>query len=138
MKQTRDDEAFAVLFGRELLRHYEHATSGAGRVPAMTDEQFAATLDVSRAALKKYLRGEATPALRVVVLARLRYGISVEYAGVPLFGKRGKAAKNIESRHAQFVLPFSVEASDASSILTRIEPRGENRLELKVELRRTG
>lgn len=138
MKQTRDDEAFAVLFGSELLRHYKQATSGAAGAAPTTDEQFAATLDVSRAALKKYLKGETTPAIRVVVLAYIRYGISVEYAGTTLFGKRARPGKKIDSRQTQFVLPFSVEAMGASSIQTRIEPKGENRFELKVDFRKAG
>jgi transcriptional regulator with XRE-family HTH domain len=138
MKQTRDDEAFANLFGRELMRHYEQATREATGVALITDEQFAATLDVSRAALKKYLKGQTTPALRVVVLAYIRYGISVEYAGTALFGKRARSGKKIHSQQTQFVLPFSVEAMGTSSIQTRIEPKGENRFELKVDFRKAG
>jgi hypothetical protein len=74
----------------------------------------------------------------VVVFAYLRYGISVQYAGTPLFGKRAKPAKNSESRYTQFMLPFSVEATGASSVQSRIEPRGENKFELRVEFRRAG
>ncbi len=90
MKRTLEDEAFAVEFGRELKEHYDRATRHGADAPGMTDEQFAASLDVKRAALMKYLKGAAMPSLRVVVLAFLRYGVKVPYFRTPLFGNRGR------------------------------------------------
>lgn len=137
MKQTSEDKIFAADFGRELRRHYEHATQKGVNGLKLSDEQFAATLDVSRPALRKYLHGATTPALRVVVLAFLRYGINVSYFGTPLFGKR-KRKDHDGGAMTQLVLPFSVQGLNSASIQTKIEPRGQNGFELRVDIQRAG
>lgn len=137
MKRTLEDEAFAVEFGRELKEHYDRATRHGADAPGMTDEQFAASLDVKRAALMKYLKGAAMPSLRVVVLAFLRYGVKVPYFRTPLFGNRGRKPSLI-SAPAQLVLPFSVQGLNTSGIQARVEPKGVNRFELRVDLEKAG
>ena len=137
MKRTLEDDAFAVDFGRQLKAHYDHATQPSADGPGMTDEQFAASLDVTRAALMKYLRGVAMPTLRVVVLAFLRYGVKVSYFRTPLFGNRGRK-HSPASGPAQLVLPFSVQGLNTSTIQARVEPKGVNRFELRVDLERAG
>jgi hypothetical protein len=137
MKRTPDDASFAAAFGSELKRHYDGATRRGIGGPELSDEQFAATLDVTRPALMKYLKGAATPALRVVVLAFLRYQINVSYLGIPLFGKRTKKA-SIASATTQPALPFSVQGLSAATIHAKIEAKGENRFDLRVDVRRAG
>lgn len=137
MKRTSDDEQFAEEFGRQLKIHYDRATKRGGGESALSDEQFAATLDVTRPALKKYLSGSATPTLRVVVLAFLRYGVSASYFGMPLFGKaRRKASGSPEV--AQLVLPFSVYGLNTNTIQAKIEPKGTNRFEIRVDVQKAG
>jgi transcriptional regulator with XRE-family HTH domain len=137
MKRTLDDASFAAAFGRELKRHYDDATKPGTGGPELSDEQFAATLDVTRPALRKYLNGSAMPALRVVVLAFQRYKINVPYFGTPLFGKSTKAGV-IGSAMTQLVLPFSVQGLNTETIEAKIEAKGENRFELRVNVRRVG
>lgn len=137
MKRTSEDEAFASEFGRELKLHYDRATEKGVGGPELSDEQFAATLDVTRPALKKYLAGGTMPALRVVVLAFLRYGVNVAYFGTPLFGRR-RAKHSPPIALAQLVLPFSVQGLNTASIQTKIEPRGVNRFEIRVNVRKAG
>jgi transcriptional regulator with XRE-family HTH domain len=137
VKRTSDDERFGVEFGRELKVHYIRATEKGVGGPELSDEDFAATLDVTRPALRKYLNGAAMPTLRVIVLAFLRYGINVPYFGTSLFGgKRPK--RQVSSAPTQLVLPFSVQGLNASTIHTKIEPRGLNRFEIRVNIRRAG
>jgi hypothetical protein len=135
MKRTPEDATFAVEFGRELKQHYDRRTKKGNSGPEMSDEEFAATLDVTRPALKKYLIGKATPAVRVIVLAFLNYGINVPYFGTPLFGKR-RRKDHSQSAMTQLVLPFSVQGLNTASIQTKIEPRGHNGFELRVDIRR--
>jgi transcriptional regulator with XRE-family HTH domain len=137
MKRTPEDEAFAVDFGRELKEHYDRATRPGVDGPGMTDEQFAASLDVKRAALTKYLKGAAMPTLRVVVFAFLRYGVKVPYLRTPLFGNRGRK-QPLVSAPAQLVLPFSVQGLNTSTIQARVEAKGVNRFELRVDLQKAG
>jgi hypothetical protein len=133
MKRTSEDESFSTQFGTELTRHYERATQEGINGLKMSDEQFASTLDVTRPALKKYLNGLAMPALRVVVLAFLRYGINIPYFGMPLFSKR-KQAKGSNLVMTQLVLPFSVQALNTVAIEAKIERKGPTRFELRVNL----
>jgi hypothetical protein len=137
MKRTHDDEAFSAEFGRELKRHYDRATQKGGDNPGLSDEQFAATLDVTRPALMKYLKGAAMPTLRVVVLAFLRYGVNVAYFRMPLFGKRGRKDSPIPTT-AQLVLPFSVQGLNTATIQTKVEPKGVNRFEIRVDIQKVG
>lgn len=137
MKRTPEDEAFAVDFGRQLKEHYDRATTPGADGPGMTDEQFAASLDVKRAALMKYLKGAAMPTLRVVVFAFLRYGVKVPYFRTPLFSSRGRK-QPLVSAPTQLVLPFSVQGLNTSAIHARVEPKGVNRFELHVDLQKAG
>jgi hypothetical protein len=137
MKRTPDDEDFAAEFGRELKRHYDRATQKGGDSPRMSDEQFAATLDVTRPALRKYLKGATMPTLRVVVLAFLRYKVNVAYFRMPLFGKRGRKESHTPTT-AQLVLPFSVQGLNTSTIQTKVEPKGVNRFEIRVDIQKAG
>lgn len=134
MKKTPEDAVFAVRFGEELRRHYDRETTpDSGQ---MSDEDFASSLDVSRAALMRYLAGEAMPSVRVLVLAFLRYGIALDYFGTPVFGKRKRKSEHPDAAPTQLVLPFSVQGLNAASIRTKIEPRGQNGFELRVDIRR--
>ena len=137
MKCTAQDKEFAIAFGRELTEHYARLTNGENGTDRMSDEEFAATLGVTRPALKKYLRGAATPSVGVVVSAYLRYRINVGYSGVPLFGRKRSAAPRDNPR-TQLVFPFSVRGSSLDTVETRIEPKGENQFELRVEVRKAG
>jgi transcriptional regulator with XRE-family HTH domain len=137
MKRTPEDEAFAIEFGRELKEHYDHATQPSANSAGMTDEQFAASLDVTRAALMKYLMGTAMPTLRVVVLAFLRYGVRVPYFRTPLFGKRSRKDAPA-STSAQLILPFSVQGLNTSAVQARVQPRGVNRFEIRVDVQKAG
>jgi hypothetical protein len=135
MKRTSEDEAFAIEFGRALKIHYDRATEKDIGGPELSDEQFAASLDVTRPALKKYLSGSAMPALRVVVLAFLRYGINVAYFGTPLFSRR-RNKQMLPVAFTQLVLPFSVQGLNTATIQTKIEPKGVNRFELRVNVQK--
>ena len=136
MKRTPEDESFAVEFGRQLKPHYDLATRKGADGPQLSDDQFAATLDVTRPALKKYLNGAATPTLRVVVLAFLRYGVNATYFGTHLFGKR-RSKEPSSSGLAQLVLPFSVQGLNTTTIQTRIEAKGVNCFEIRVDVQKT-
>jgi len=136
MKRTPEDSSFAAECGKELRRHYDRATQTGVGGPELSDERFAATLNVTRPALKKYLRGGAMPTLRVVVLAFVRYGINLPYLGVPLFQTETQQAGS--TLIAQLVLPFSVQGLNLATILTKIEAKGENQFDLYVDVQKAG
>jgi len=135
MKRTLEDEAFAIEFGRELKERYDHATQPSANSAGVTDEQFAASLDVTRAALMKYLKGAAMPTVRVVVLAFRQYGVRVPYFRTPLFGKSSRKHASL-STSAQLILPFSVKGLNTSAVQARVQPRGVNRFEIQVDVQK--
>jgi hypothetical protein len=137
MKRTPEDDVFAKAFGNELRTHYERATRQRSGGVELSDEQFAATLDVTRPALMKYLAGGAMPGLRVVVLAYIRYGINVPYFEIPLFQKRRQKSSTTVGM-TQLILPFSVQGLNTAMIDTKIKPTGANRFELRVSVRTAG
>lgn len=128
---------FASEFGRQLRQHYDRATEKGLGGPELSDQAFAATLDVSRPALMKYLSGSAMPTVRVVALAFLRYGVNVAYFGTPLFAK-GKGKRILSHSSTQLVLPFSIQALNSAGLQARVESKGVNRFELRVDIRKAG
>lgn len=131
MKRTPEDVSFSIAFGQALKLHYDRVTAGLPDRRSMSDEQFAATLDVSRPALKKYLTGRAMPGLRTVVLAFRRYGIAIPYSGTTLFHRQTKRST---ADPVQLVLPFSVKTMDASTVAASVKPLDSNRFELRVHV----
>lgn len=134
MKRTPEDIEFSAEFGRQLHARYEAATNRALGSEALTDDEFAATLDVSRAALKKYLAGQAMPTLRTIILAYRRHRIAIPYLGTELFSAKGRRASGPHEA-TQLVLPFSVRGLGISGVQSRISATGENRYELRVNLK---
>ena len=132
MKRTNEDDQFALEFGRQLKLRYQALRTA--RDASMSEEQFAATLDVSRAALRKYLNGKAMPTVRTAALAYLKHGVSASYFGTALFGKR--RPKTAASPPAQLVLPFSVRGLNTASVSAKIKPTGTNQFELRLDVNR--
>jgi transcriptional regulator with XRE-family HTH domain len=132
MKRTSEDDEYAPEFGRRLKAHYDIARMEPPTGKGLSDEEFAATLDITRPALRKYLNGRAMPTLRTVVLAFRVYGIAVPYFGVPLFRTRRQVHKS--AGVTQLVLPFSVRGLGSFGVQARIAPRGENKFELRVDV----
>jgi hypothetical protein len=135
VKRTPEDIEFSAEFGRQLQARYQAATDRArAGSEALTDDEFAATLDVSRPALKKYLAGRAMPALRTIILAYRRHGIAIPYLGTELFSAKRRRGGTIREA-TQLVLPFSVRGLGISGVESKISATGENRYELRVNVK---
>ncbi|HMK29515.1 MAG TPA: helix-turn-helix transcriptional regulator, partial [Terriglobales bacterium] len=102
MKRTQEDDDFAMRFGEQLWKSYNKA-----KKRGVSDEAFAGSIGVARAQLDRYLRGEAMPGVRTVVLALRRHRVCVPYNELDLSSvfKRGKKISQ-QSSDAQLTLPF--------------------------------
>jgi transcriptional regulator with XRE-family HTH domain len=130
MKRTLEDDEFAAEFGRRLKAHYDASILKTDKGKGPSDEKFAASLDVSRAALKKYLAGEAMPTVRTAVLAYHKYGINIPYLGTPLFSGKTRTKGRVSTE--QLILPFSVRSLSTATIQARVQPKGLNQFEVRV------
>lgn len=131
MKRTPEDDVFLEQFASQLRSFYDKATAD-----GVTDENFAVTLGISRAALKKYLSGTAMPCLRSVVLAYTQYGLLVPYLGVPLFTGRKRQLKRAAVQ--QLELPFEIRALSQSQVDMKLESKGANQFQLRVHIKSAG
>ena len=141
MKQNDDDLAFAREFALQLRPKYKEASKNArvdkpekGKVEF--DEEFAGSLDVSRAALWKYLHSPKppTPSIRTIVLAYKRYKIAVRYAGIETKEILRKGRRSRKTPEGQMDLPFSIRASGPDTVALKLEPKGVNRQEWRLRI----
>ena len=121
-----EDLRYKEEFVRRLNEEYEKHTG--------SDAAFAAKLDVSRPALKKYLNGDVMPGLRTVALAYANLGISVSYGkfDAKLLCSRGRSNK--KSVEAQLLLPFAIESLEQEDIQLELVGKKKNQIEMTVRI----
>jgi len=130
MKRTAEDDAFASDFGRKLNLKYADAK----RI-GVSDQVFSRSIGVERAQLDRYLRGEAMPSLRTVVLAYREHGISVPYGSAkayPAFS--GRRTSNREPVTTQLLLPFSIRSEGTENVEVKFRPVGARKFQLELTI----
>lgn len=100
-----------------------------------SNAEFAGKLDVSRAALQKYLDGEAMPGIRTVVLAAEKLEISLTYGKFDVNRLRSRGKKNRTSPEAQMLLPFAIESLKAENLEIELLEKKPNRIAMSVSIR---
>jgi transcriptional regulator with XRE-family HTH domain len=133
MKRTEEDQQFGAEFAQRLNPLYEQALARGEK-----ERAFARRLGVDRGALQRYLRKNAMPSLRTVVLAYREFGIIIPYAGVhthALISKKGRRRKG--ASELQMDLPLTIEAPQGE-INVVIKKKSAQRYRLQLHIRRTG
>lgn len=121
-----EDLRYIEQFSQRLTEQY---TNSGG-----SDEEFARKLDVSRAALKKYLNGKAMPGVRTVALAYANLGINVSYGKFDAKLLCSRARSNKKSVEAQLLLPFAIESLSQEDIEVQLVDKKKNRIEMSVTI----
>jgi len=103
-----------------------------------SDADFAKKLDVSRAALQKYLDGKAMPGIRTVVLAVENLEISISYGTFDVNRLRSRGKKSRTSAEAQMLLPFAIESLKAENLEVQLVEKKPNRIAMNVCIRFAG
>ena len=141
MKQNEDDVVFAKEFARQLRPKYSTKRKEARRGEpkkgkVQFDAEFAKSLDVTRAALWKYLHSPEppTPSIRTIVLAFRHYKIAVPYAGTDTKKVLPKGRRKTQISEGQMDLPFSIRASGPETVALKLEPIGVTRQEWKLRI----
>jgi transcriptional regulator with XRE-family HTH domain len=124
-RSNRGDEAFKRRVAEEFSRACDQA-----RAQGWTVERFAQSLGVTRAAFHKYVTKKAIPSLRVLALARTRWGVQIPY------GELGESYLNAKKGDLrQMELRFSVETISKDQVeIKRLSPRGDNAVELLIRI----
>jgi len=103
-----------------------------------SNADFAKKLDVSRAALQKYLDRKAMPGIRTVVLAAQNLGISVTYGKFDIRRFCSSGKRNRSSAEAQMLLPFAIESLKAENLEVTLVEKKPNRIAMNVSIRFAG
>jgi len=133
MKRTEQDEQFGIEFARQLQPIYKRAIDG-----GETEEAFAKRLGVNRGGLQRYLKKQATPSLRTVVLAFREFGIAIPYADtetIPLISR--KARRSRSTSEFQMDLPLTIEAPHGE-INVVVKKKSAQRFRLQVHVKKIG
>jgi transcriptional regulator with XRE-family HTH domain len=125
--QQPEDLRFIEMFSQRLNEEYDKHKG--------SDAEFASKLDVSRAALKKYLDGKAMPGVRTVALAYANLNINASYGKFDAKLLRSRARSNRRSVEAQLLLPFAIESLKQENIDIALVDKKPNRIELNVSIR---
>jgi transcriptional regulator with XRE-family HTH domain len=129
MKRTDEDQQFGAEFAKRLRPFYKRALAD-----GQTEKEFARRLGVDRGGLQRYLRTNAMPSFRTIVLAYRELGIAIPYAStesVALVSGRGKRRRT--TSELQMDLPLTIEApqGEISVVIKRKSPQ-RVRLQLRA------
>ncbi len=131
MARTRplqpEDFRFIEQFSQKLKKEYDKFTG--------SNADFARKLDVSRAALQKYLDGKAIPGIRTLVLAYENLGISVSYGKFDAKKLCSRGKKNRASAEGQMLLPFAIESLKPENLEIEFTEKKPNRIAMSVRIR---
>jgi len=108
MKRTDEDHQYGIEFAKRLRPFYSRALSG-----GQTEKEFAKRLGIDRGGLQRYLKENAMPCFRTIVLAYREFGIIVPYADTDsLTLVSGKAKRRRRISELQMNLPLTIEAPE--------------------------
>jgi transcriptional regulator with XRE-family HTH domain len=127
MKRTDEDQQFGMEFAKRLRPFYEGALA-----LGQTEKEFAKRLGVDRGGLQRYLRTNAMPSFRTIVLAYREFGISIPYAGTepgPLISRTGRRRRRTSD--LQMDLPLTIEAPQGE-ITVVIKKKTPQRIRLQL------
>jgi transcriptional regulator with XRE-family HTH domain len=132
MKRTEEDHLFGTEFAKRLKPFYEKALA-AGE----TEKAFAQRLGVDRGGLHRYLRRNAMPGFRTVVLAYREFGITVPYGGVVTLAVLSKRGKRRRISELQMDLPLTIEAPQGEIDIV-VKKKTSQRFRLQLRVRKVG
>ena len=127
MKRTDEDRQFGAEFAKRLSPFYERALAD-----GQTEKEFARRLGVDRGGLQRYLRTNAMPSFRTIVLAYREFGIAIPYAStesLPLVSGRGRRRRSVSE--LQMDLPLTIEAPQGE-ISVVVKKKSPQRVRLQL------
>lgn len=133
MKRTGEDRQYGVEFAKRLTPFYKKALA-----KGQTEKEFARRIGVDRGGLQRYLRKNAMPSFRTIVLAYREFQIAIPYAGTEigqLVSGRAKRRRTISD--LQMNLPLTIEAP-GGEINVVIQRKTPDRIKLQLRAQMLG
>ncbi len=133
MKRTEEDRQFGIEFAKRLKPLY-----GKARAEGQTEKEFARRLGVDRGGLQRYLKINAMPSFRTIVLAYREFGIAIPYASTdsrPLIS--GRSTRRRKILELQMDLPLTIEAP-TGEISVVIKKRSPQKIRLQLRAQKMG
>jgi transcriptional regulator with XRE-family HTH domain len=133
MKRTEEDREYGAEFAKRLRPFYKKALED-----GLTEKEFAGRLGVDRGGLQRYLKTNAMPSFRTIVLAYREFGIAIPYAGATSAALiSGKGRKRRRVSELQMDLPLTIEALQGE-IDVVIKRKSPQRIRLQLRALRRG
>ena len=132
MKRTEEDQQFGAEFAKQLRPFYEKALE-----KGETEKGFAKRIGVDRGGLQRYLKTNAMPSFRTIVLAYREFGIAIPYADTASTLLISRRAKRRRISELQMDLPLTIEAPQGE-INVIIKKKTPHRIRLQLRAQRQG
>jgi transcriptional regulator with XRE-family HTH domain len=133
VKRTEEDQQFGIAFAKRLRPFYDQAIA-----EGQSEKEFAKRLGVDRGGLQRYLKSNAMPSFRTIVLAYREFGIVIRYANTDsTLLVSGKAKRRHKVSELQMNLPLTIEAPQGE-INVVIKKKTPQRIRLQLRALRLG
>jgi transcriptional regulator with XRE-family HTH domain len=133
MKRTDEDQQFGVEFAKRLRPFYKKALAD-----GQTERAFARRIGVDRGGLQRYLKTNAMPSFRTIVLAYREFGISIPYAGTDSGALiSGGTKRRRQASDLQMNLPLTIESPEGEINIV-IKRKSPQRIRLQLRALRRG
>jgi transcriptional regulator with XRE-family HTH domain len=132
-KRTANDRAFAAAFGDKLEAAFKEHVKDKSNPNRISVEQFAKSLNLTRAGLHKAMRGKSVPNLDLIERAR-NYDVNIGYGD--LSPQKVSSKKRISD--LQLFLPFAVENLKKDNVRVELGEHKQDTVELRVWIKFVG
>jgi len=140
-RRTAKDRAFAEEFGKRLEQAFQKHVKDRKNPDRISVQEFAKSLNLTRAGLHKAKRGKSVPKLDLIERAR-QYDVFVGYGDLRARIAQRKPAKgtSIKDRSAdlQLFLPFAVENLKKDSVRVELGEHKKDTVEVRVWIKFAG
>jgi hypothetical protein len=129
-RRTTKDKAFARVFGQRLEQVFQKQVKDKDNANRVSVEEFARSLNLTRAGLHKAKKGKSMPGLDLIERAR-QYGVHVGYGDIPIeFVKQKGRGKSLPE--VQLYLPFAVDNLKKDCVSVELGEHKDGKVEVKV------
>lgn len=135
-RRSATDRAFARAFGDQLRKAFQAHVKTATTKNRMSVQDFADSLNLTRAGLHKAMKGLSVPRMDLIEKAR-KYGVLVKYGDLDNYLADTKRGKRRVSE-SQPLLPSIIENLKKDNVRVELGDHEGSMVQLKVWIKFTG
>ncbi|HEY6967734.1 MAG TPA: hypothetical protein VJA94_00780, partial [Candidatus Angelobacter sp.] len=133
-RHTAKDRAFGRKFAQKLWDAFQWHTKNKDNPARISVQEFARSLNLTRAGLHKAMSGKSIPELDLIERAR-KYNVVVGYGDLETAALQKKVPKVPE---AQLFLPFAVENLKKDNVRVELGDHRKDTVEVRVWIKFAG